>query len=247
MGSARSPTKLSAAQLSHAYQYLLSSQSKMEEVKQPLISEKATVVAEQPNRPDGRATAKQRKLQLTRRLVLWSVLSFLAFVHLGTVVHGKVGHARAAARRAHRVQHAASYTPDEVDPYLGAVLGRGMGAIFETGATSDETELDLDDVDAEKHHKKHGKHHGHKHDKDHDKHGKHHKDDKHGKHGKHHGGKDDKKHHGKHGKHGDHHDHPHPHPPHHPPPPPHRRPPFVPPKMAEEIFLSVPNNDSVRA
>jgi hypothetical protein len=67
---------------------------------------------------------------------------------------------------------------------------------------------------------KHGSHGKDGHHDHHDRHAHHGHHDKHGEHGKH----------GKHGRHG--HD---------------RAPIFIPPKQAEGIFLSVPNNDSVRA
>lgn len=67
------------------------------------------------------------------------------------------------------------------------------------------------------------------------------------KHKKEHGHGHGHKHHGKHGHH---HDHPHPHPhPGHGHGPGHGRRPFpkIGPKEAEEIFLKVPNNESIAA
>ena len=62
----------------------------------------------------------------------------------------------------------------------------------------------------------------------------------------HHGKGKKGKHHGHDGSHG-HHDDEHRHPGHGKPAHGHRRPPrFIPPKEAERIFLSVPNNNSVR-
>ena len=94
---------------------------------------------------------------------------------------------------------------------------------------------------------KHDEHEHHKH----DKHDKHHKDKhhKHDKHDKHHKDKHDHHHKDKHGKHGPGHHGPHPPPPPHGPGHhgPHGPPKWISPKEAEEIFLTIPTNDSIRA
>lgn len=109
----------------------------------------------------------------------------------------------------------------ELAPYWSGVIDKGLRLAVKQGRCHSHEEGIA----------KHGKHHDHDHKHHKGKHGDHH-------HGDHHDDHDHDKHskhgkHGKDGKHGKHHDHP--------------PPPFIPPRMAEKLFLEVPNNDSVRA
>ncbi len=138
----------------------------------------------QPNtaRPDLR-----RRLQVTRQIIFFSLITILAVFHIVNFV-GK----REAAKSL--LDHDEYDATDPVNGYLSGVATKGMRKA-------------LCGIKVKKDKHLHGSKHGHKHHDNHHKHGKH--DDKHDK--------------GKHGMK------------------------MIPPKMAEKIFLSVPNNESCRA
>lgn len=168
------------------------------ESEKPLLSKQEAEVARQGLEPHDdtlplpTTTTTSRKRQVARRLVLFSLISVVAVLHLVKLLPAPTMRAPCDAARGEADGQV------QVQGYWDGVASKGMGRMW---GQHNEHE--------DKHKHKH-KYHDDNEEELHHNH-EHHLKHKHGK-----------------GKHG-------------------HCPTFVPPKLAEHIFLSVPNNDSARA
>lgn len=172
------------------------------ESEKPLLSKREAEAARQGLEPHDAAlplpttttATTSRKRQVARRLVLFSLISVLAVLHLVKLLPSPTTLSPCDGVKGEMDGQV------QVQGYWDGVATKGMSRMW---GQYDEHELEDERKHKHEYHDDDEKEHHHKH--------KHHLKHKHGK--------------GKHG-HG---------------------PTFVPPKLAEHIFLSVPNNDSARA
>ena len=159
----------------------------MESEKPLLASEDIRPASDDLPRPITARPDLRRRLEVTRRIILFALVSFFALWHIRSFLEG----ANHSPRR-----HAAIQAVDPTDAYLTGIVDKGTRKALCGKKASKNGHLHL-----EKNHKHHD---------------------------------DDNKHHGDNHRHHDHPDRDR------------KGMRSIPPKVAEKLFLSVPNNDSCR-